>query len=238
MLSAARLTLATSSTFSVRLDAASVSGETPKPITGSGVFDYATGQGQAHLVQPTGLERILFLPAALFEAQPNPTLPPGKLWISADLAEQSSATTVPQFVTQVEGLNPGLVLAELLWGAQSAAPIAATMHLHGYAVQVDLEKARAQAAGSSAAALRRAIGYQLSEMSGASAPTQVTVDVGIDRQGRIALLRSSPPGAGTGTVTLSLAQFGAPVTVAPPAAAQVADIASLTPTGEGDPDGT
>ncbi|HUE60147.1 MAG TPA: hypothetical protein VMO88_11230, partial [Acidimicrobiales bacterium] len=138
-----------------------------------------------------------------------------------------------------------LILSELEWGAVSAAPTEAPRgsQTHSYSVKVDLAQAQSQAAGPSAQAFRQAIGYQLAETSGAAVPTQVTVEVGIDSRGRVVLLRSSPPGAGIGTVTLALSGFGAPVTVAQPARAQVVDISSLAPGGErenaggGDSDG-
>ena len=247
LVSAARLTLATTSAVSLRLDASAAFGGTPKAVGGTGAFDFVSSQGQAELNRPTGAERVIFLAASVFVSQPQPgaVLPVGKVWISAGLTEQSLATNFPQFVTQVESLNPGLILSELEWGAVSAAPtgIEGGSQIHRYAVRVDLAEAQTKATGPSADAFRRAIGYQLAEMSGATVPTQITVEVGIDSRGRVVLLRSSPPGAGIGTVTLSLSRFGLPVSVGQPARAQVVDISSLAPGGErenaggGDSDG-
>jgi len=232
---------------SLRLDSAAVFGGTPKPIPGRGLFDFVSSRGEAELDRPGGSERLIFLADSVFVAQPQPgtLLPAGKVWISAGLTEQSLATNFPQFVTQVESLNPALMLSELEWGAVSAAPTEAPRgsQTHSYSVKVDLARSQSQAAGPSGQAFRQAIGYQLAETSGAAVPTQVTVEVGIDSRGRVVLLRSSPPGAGIGTVTLAMSGFGAPVTVAQPARAQVVDISSLAPGGErenaggGDSDG-
>jgi hypothetical protein len=110
-------------------------------------------------------------------------------------------------------------------------------------VQVDLVKAQSGAAGPSGEAFRRAIGYQLTEMSGATVPTQITLYVGVDGGSRVATIQGSPAGAGVGTVAMTLTQFGLPVRVNPPSRAEVADISSLAPGGErenaggGDSDG-
>ena len=246
VLAAARLTLSTSSALSIRLESATVFGTAPKPVEGTGGFDFAASQGNLELNQPSGRERIIFLPISVFVAQPNQNqlLPAGKAWISAGLTEQSLATNFPQFVTQVESLNPALVLSEVVWGGVSAAPVSVPgQGTRGYAVQVDLVKAQAGAGGPSGEAFRRAIGYQLTEMSGATVPTQITVYVGVDAASRVATIEDTPAGAGVGTVAMTLTQFGLPVRVNPPSRAVVADISSLAPGGErenaggGDSDG-
>jgi hypothetical protein len=247
VVSAARVTLGARSLVSIRLDSPAVLGAAGRTVTGVGSFDFAASQGQAELDRPTGTERVIFVAQSVFVAQPQTggVLPAGKVWISAGLTEQSLATNFPQFVTQVESLNPGLLLSEVEWGAISAAPMATVggAAVRSYVVQVDLAKAQSGAGGPSGEAFRRAIEYQLTEMSGATVPTQVTVDVGIDSKGRVAVMRDSPPGAGLGTVTVGLSGFGAAVPVSRPARAQVVDISSLAPGGErenaggGDSDG-
>lgn len=246
VLAAANLTLSTSGAVSVRLESAAVFGSAPRPVSGSGTFDFAASRGSVELIQQSGRERIIFLPQSVFVAQPSPRtlLPAGKRWISAGLTEQSLATNFPQFVTQVESLNPALVLSELVWGAVSAAPeMGSSPATRGYTVEVDLTRAQSGVTGPSGEAFRRAIGYQLAEMSGGTVPTRVTVDVGIDIQGLVVTLRGAPPGAGVGTVTMTLTEFGVPVQVNPPSRAEVADISSLAPGGErenaggGDTDG-
>jgi hypothetical protein len=243
VVAASKSTLGTSATVSFELEAAQVFGAAGKPVRGSGSFDFVSSRGQALLSQQTGPESVIFLPASVFVDQAGGAalLPAGKEWISAGLTEQSLATNFPQFVTQVESLNPGLILSEIQWGAVSAAPT--SPQAGQYSVEVDLVRAKSRASGPSAGAFGRAIGYQLTEMSGAAVATRLTVDVAIDGRGRVSVLRSSPPGAGMGTVTLSLSRYGSPVSVVQPARAQVVDISSLAPGGErenaggGDSDG-
>ncbi|MGH9123486.1 MAG: hypothetical protein ACRDZ8_02025 [Acidimicrobiales bacterium] len=258
VVAAAKSTLRERAQVSVRLAASQALGIAGRDVTGSGLFDLGTGRGRVDLGQVTGPERVLFLPQAVFVAQAGgaSVLPKGKVWISAGLTEQSVATNFPQFVTQVESLNPSLLLSELEWGSSSAAPLAPVGGESAYSVVVDLAKAQAGAASSSgsagavaaagpsssAPAFDRAISYQITEQSGGSSPT-LTAEVVVDHQGRVVGARGTPPGAGIGTVTLSLSGWGASVSVVEPPRSQVVDISSLAPGGErenaagGDSDG-
>ena len=241
---AARSTLGQSAVVSFRLAAAEALGAHNATVTGNGWFDLAASRGSAELAQLTGTERVIFLPQSVFVSQAGASnlLPRGKAWISAGLTEQSLATNFPQFVTQVESLNPALLLSEIEAGSVSAAPLPPVGKDPAYLVIVDLAKAQAGIGGASAVAFSRAIGYQISEQSGGSNPT-LSVEVVLDGQGRIAVLRSSPPGAGMGTVTVGLSGWGATASVGQPPRTQVVDISSLAPGGErenaggGDSDG-
>ena len=258
VVAAARAALGQRAEVSVRLAASQALGIAGRDVTGGGPFDLAEGRGQLELGQVTGPERVLFLPQSVFVAQAGgaSVLPKGKVWISAGLTEQSLATNFPQFVTQVESLNPSLLLSELEWGSISAAPLAPVGDASAYSVVVDLARAQAAAVGSTSSAsptvagappsstpaFDRAISYQITEQSGGSSPT-LTAEVVVDHQGRIVALRSNPPGAGIGTVTLSLSGWGVGVSVVAPPQSQVVDISSLAPGGErenaagGDSDG-
>lgn len=262
VVAAAKSTLRERAEVSVRLAASQALGIAGRDVTGSGLFDLSTGRGRVDLGQVTGPERVLFLPQAVFVAQAGgaSVLPKGKVWISAGLTEQSLATNFPQFVTQAESLNPSLLLSELEWGSISAAPLAPVGGGSAYSVVVDLAKAQAGAASSSgspgtvgaagaaagasssAPAFDRAISDQITEQSGGSSPT-LTAEVVVDHQGRVVSARGTPPGAGIGTVTLSLTGWGAAVSVVEPPRSQVVDISSLAPGGErenaagGDSDG-
>ena len=240
---AAKLTLTQSAAIGLRLDASQALGSAGQAVTGDGQFDLAASRGRVELRQVTGPERIIFLPESVFVSQTGANLlPRGKAWISAGLTEQSLATNFPQFVTQVESLNPALLLWEIQEGSVSVAPLPPVDGGAAYLVVVDLAKAQAAISGPSALAFARAVSYQIIEQSGESSPT-LTVEVVEDHQGRITALRSSPPGAGIGTVTLGLSGWGVAVSVGQPPRAQVADISSLAPGGErenaggGDSDG-
>ena len=241
---AARFTLTQSAAVSFRLAAAQALGPVGQTMTGNGQFDLAASRGRAQLSQPAGAETLIFLPESVFVNQTGAAnlLPRGKTWISAGLTEQSLATNFPQFVTQVESLNPALLLSEIEAGSTSVAPLPPVSGDAAYLVIVDLAKAQAGVSGLSATAFSRAISYEITEQSGGASPT-VTVEVVEDRHGRIVALRSSPPGAGMGTVTLGLSGWGLGVSIAQPPRAKVVDISSLAPGGErenaggGDSDG-
>ncbi len=222
--------------MSFRLAPSQALGSTGHAVTGSGAFDLATSRGRAQLHQLTGLEQIIFLPQSVFVAQHGggTLLPEGKAWISAGLIEQSPATNFPQFVTQVESLNPALLLPEIESGSVSVAPLAGVRGKAAYSVVINLSKAQAGVTGPSAAAFAKVIGYEMAQESGGTTPG-ATVEVLVDRQGRIAEMRTSPPGASSGTVTLALSGWGVVAAAAPPPPEQVVDISSLAPSG-GDAD--
>jgi hypothetical protein len=256
--SAAARTQVLTASVSLDLEAAKVFGAATAPVTGVGVFDFRSGRGRAVLKQATGPETVIFEPASVFVRQPSTTanagasgLPKGKTWISAGLTESPALTTnFPQFVVQAEGTNPVFLLAQVTWGAVSAAPLGRAAvngaPADGYLLSVDLARAAAGATGPAGPAFARAIGYELTALgSGASATaTQLEpVRVWVDADGRVVQLRASPPGSGVGVTTVVLSSFGASLHVSPPPSSQIADIAYLSPGGErennggGDSDG-
>jgi len=245
---------AQSASISLDLAAAKVFGSAPQPVTGSGSFDFASGSGSAQLRQPGGTETVVFLPASVFVKQPSTAaaaLPRGKVWISAGLTEYPAiSTNFPQFVLQAEGVNPVFLLAQVTWGATSAAPLGTRQvdggEAQGFQVQVDLSTAAARATGPTAAAFSTAIAYELQAL-GANAPgTQIqfqSMRVWVDSAERVVELEASPPGSGIGTTTMTVKSFGTPVHVSMPPQRLIVDISSLTPGGErennggGDSDG-
>lgn len=247
--SAAARTLGYTASVSVDLDAAQVFGSSATRVRGDGGFDLRAGRGEAQVRQPAGVETVVFVPALVYVHQPpsaTGALPPGKTWILAPLTQSETvATNFPQFVLQVEDLNPALLLGQVAWGATSAAPLAAGSSTRGYLVRVDLARAASHTVGPAAVALTRAMQFEQTALGGgpgASAPP-VEVRVWVDGSGRVVQIQSSPPGSGVGTTTFALSGFGSRVTVSPPLLSQVVDIATLTPAGErenngrGDSDG-
>jgi len=244
-------TTTTSATVGFDLSPSQVFGPAQAPIVGTGSFDFVAADGHAQLQQPTGPEAVVFLPASVFVHQANgPTiLPRGKSWVSAGLTETALATNFPQFVIQAEALNPVFLLQQAVWGAVAAAPLGPSTvdgrATQGYLVTVDLSRVTTAASGPAAAAFVRATGYQLNALS-TTIPAGSTTDqvrVWVDDAGRVVRYQASPPGAGAGTISVTLGSFGTPVRVSPPSRKVVADIASLSPGGErenaggGDSDG-
>jgi len=252
--SAATRTLGTRVSASIVLEATQVFGAGQPDVTGTGTFDLSASEAQVEVRQPSGIETVLFFPSMVYVRQPassvGAALPPGKVWISTDLVHpETVSTNFPQFVLQVEDVNPALVLAEMAWGATSAAPLGpqtvAGVPTHGYLVTVDLAAAATGTSGRGAAALSTALRDEESA-SGAgpgtvAPPNQVRVWVG--PAGQVVQVQSSPAGSGVGTTVFKLAPYQPRIALTAPNLAQVVDIASLTPLGErenngrGDPDG-
>ena len=255
---AARATLSAPAGVELHLEGASALGPSPAPAHGSGEFDFpaATGSETIDLGevgrQEHGNEQVVLLASRAY-LQPkgvgSSVLPAGKEWVSAPLSgSESVSTNFPSFVLQVEGVNPQFLLTELVNGAISATPAGATTiegeRARRYDVVIDLARALNASSGPTAAAFGQAIQSELASAGGSrSARAGTTSIVAWVGKGRVLQLRSSPPGAGVGTATMTLCCFGVPVETGTPAAARTVDIASLTPSGErennggGDSDG-
>lgn len=253
---AAARTLGERADIAWRLEGARVFGPTRAAVFGQGPFDLKAGRGSETIDLPElahqehGTEHAIFLPAKVY-LQPRGSgfavLPRGKRWLSASLigAERVNVN-FPNFLAQVEGVNPLLLLAELEWGTTGSRPLGPGRqivdHVPGerYRVTVSLERALARAGGPSAGVLSQAMQEQLTAAGGASRFTVVTW---VDRQGRVVQMQAALPGTGEGVELLAISSFGRSVQVRPPAPSSVIDIASLTPSGErennggGDSDG-
>ncbi|GAC1485643.1 MAG: hypothetical protein NVS1B9_03920 [Solirubrobacteraceae bacterium] len=241
--------------FDLRLVGAQVLGARGAPASGSGDFDFPAATGTASIDLPEhkgterGTEHIVYQPGQVF-VQPRAAnaavIPKGKTWVSATLTGKDSVrTNFPQFTLQIEAINPQLALDELAWGAVRATPLG-PQKLDGIATQqfdvtVDLARALVAARGLAAPAFSGAIQSELAALG--SRGSSMTIRTWVDDTGVVAKLRVSPPGAGVGTATMSLCCFDQHVRVRVPPAAQVVDVAALTPTGErennggGDSDG-
>ena len=253
---AAARTLTQRALIGWRLEGAQVFGPVRAAVYGQGPFDLKAGRGSETIDLPElahqepGTEHAVYLPTKVY-LQPRgrglAVLPRGKKWLSASLVgSQPVNTNFPNFVAQVEGVNPVLLLAELEWGATASVPLGAGRQIvdhvpaERYRVTVDLERALAGAGGPLAGVLSQAIQEQLTASGGARSFSVLTW---VDRQGRVVQIQTRPPGTGEGNELLAISYFGAPVRVAAPPAARVIDITSLTPSGErennggGDTDG-
>jgi hypothetical protein len=249
------------------LDGSRALGSSPAPVLGSGEFDLAQGTGSETIDlgevrhQEPGTEHVVFLPSQVY-LQPKSTtgkvLPPGKAWVSATLVGSDSIdVNFPMFALQAEAVNPAFPLSELAGGAVSAVALGlrpvgetrqesiAESYAEAYRVTVDFTRALSVSAGPSGAVFGQAI---RSELAAGKHGQTVGGELGsitawIDARGRVVQLQSSPPGAGMGTVTMTMCCFGTAVHTAAPSPSQVVDITSLTPSGErennggGDSDG-
>jgi hypothetical protein len=259
VLAAAHETLAHPAMVEFTLEGSQALGSSPAPVLGSGEFDFPTGVGSeaidlgeaAH--QERGTEHVTFLPSRVYlqpKSSSTTVLPKGKGWVSATLTGSDSVrTNFPLFVLQVEGINPQFLLGELAGGAVAAVPVGQVTvdreHTREFNVTVDLTRALSASSGLAGTVFGQAIQSELTHSSGAQPlPTGGTsIRAWVDDAGHMIQLQTAPPGAGLGTVTMTMCCFGEAVNVAVPPPSQVIDITSLTPSGErennggGDSDG-
>lgn len=204
-------------------------------ISGSGSFDLARATGEVSFSSPSGAESLVFQPDTLFD-QPVPSqamvLPQGRPWIRAQLNEKLRGSLVAQFLLRCEARDLGFLLAEVAWGARTAAPLGPRVVGHapatGYLVKVDLERAAAAATGPRATGFVRIARLLASEQ---------TIWVWVDRSGRVVALRASVPASGIGTTLMTMTSFGRlAVQAVAPSRDQLVDLAALTAAGDHDND--
>jgi hypothetical protein len=175
-----------------------------------------------------------FFPAVVdVESPPGLTLPAGKTWVSTSLAV-TPPVEFPRLVAQLEGLNPALLLEEIVWGTTSARSLGQQVVGHipyaAYAVVVDLRRALAGARRAGDRAMSAAIQDELSALGpalGAHGRDAVAMTLWVDGPGRVAQLSAVVPGSGLGTITTTLSQFGLSVPRNPPATAETVDLATV-----------
>ncbi len=225
------------------------------PRGAQGTTDFTQPAGTITLELPGGSsdhEQMVFLPGTVFVKPPSSSHPlkPGRPWIFANFADIAKYNVAfPPYIVQTECVNPALVVSELDWGTTSATRLGTTA-FHGtrathYRATVNLTQALAHANGPAAAVFAQTITSEITGSGGSAfaAPVLLHIDAWIDASGRLIGARVTPPGAGIGTVTVSLDHFGASVVASKPPRAKVVDIAAMIPGGEqealngGDSDG-
>src|SRR6202035_720814 len=155
-------------------------------------------------------------------------LPKGKGWVSATLSGSDSVrTNFPLFVLQVEGVNPQFLLAELAGGAVAAVPVGQEIvngeHTRAFDVTVSLARALSASTGPMGAVFGQAIQSELTNLGSAQpvATQGPSIRAWVDDVGHVIQIRTAPPGAVVGTVTMTMCCFGEAVHVAAPSPAQV-----------------
>jgi hypothetical protein len=248
-------TLALRSAFTLAFSRTSATSASATPSAAHGLVDFTGPSGTITLELPGGpgaREQMVFLPGTVFVKPPSSSLPlqPGRPWIFANFADIAKyQVKFPPYIVQTEYVNPALTLSELAWGTTAASDYGKavfegvpTFH---YRATVDLGQALARAAGPAAAVFAQTIDSEIAALGGNAftKPVSLHIDTWSDRSGRLIGARVTPPGAGIGTVTLSLDRFGSAVDAAKPARSRVVDIAAMIPGGEqealngGDSDG-
>jgi hypothetical protein len=204
------------------------------PITATGSFDLGAASGQETVQDSVGTETVVYMPARIFDRRPPAEatgLPQGRPWIRADFAEKMKKKSpfLAQYLLRLEQRDPGFLLAEVAWGAQSAAPVGTStiegVHTTGYLVEVDVARAAMAASGPRAKGFARTAAFA-EQTLGDKAATQ-TIYVWVDAEGRVVSLRTEPVGGSGATTLVDLTSFGVRVKLSPPGANEVVDLAAL-----------
>jgi hypothetical protein len=250
---AASRTLAQSATFSMTLTGATVFGAASS-VNATGSFDFRDFRGVTSVAPPNGVpeKRAIYGAAAVYTRPGTGTsLPPGKSWIVSHFSDAAElGRNFPQFVGQVESLNPGLTVTELAVGSTSAVATGSEtvdgLKAARYDVTVDLRQALAGAAAPAQLPYSLALESGIAQLAGASrspASPLVAMRVWVTPDARLLRVDYTPPTTGIGAVTMTLSGYGTTVLSDPPPADQVVDLAVVTPSGErensngGDADG-
>jgi hypothetical protein len=231
-----RTLAAGSAAVALRLSNGQAFGKARRPLSGSGSFSFVDALGTVKLGRD-----LIFAVSQLYLKQPaSPTVNAvEKPWTFVDLESREVLdTNLPDFVVQTESINPLLAIQMLAWGGVAAKSTGTDAKGRPtYTVTVDLALAAAAASGPAKTSFVDALKAQSGHRR------KIPVTVTLDRAGRIARVAYTPPGAGVGTVTLSLSNFGMPVSVSAPPSSQVTDLFKTLPDAErennggGDADG-
>jgi hypothetical protein len=236
--SAAKTTLATTAATNVVLRGTSVFDSVHPDVNAKAVSDFPAGLAYEAIDLPatSGVEArkwyLVFQPrkVAFTRSPPLAALPAGKTWVAVPVDHGTAGSREAEFVAQAEGINPQLLLDEIVSGAVSSSPRRDRVTDHvpysEYVVTVSLPRALAAARG----AIRVAIREQLDALaSRPGSPRTVRMTVLVDGPGRVARIETAVPGSRLGVVTMVLSAYGTSFTKSFPPGAQVADISALKP---------
>lgn len=197
-------------------------------FTQTGDFDFAHSRGMIAMTAPLSMTE-LFLPPKVYVKVPadgSAALPHGKTWLVMDAG--SAGPLDSPFGEFGGGSDPTDMLASLTAIAGSERVLGATrvrgVPVTGYQVNIDPSKLAARAPAAERASLR-----QFAQSLGKST---VPVDVWVDNENEVRQVRLSPrtpggtmiPGNPRLTLTVDFYDFGVPVDVSAPPAAQVTSL--------------
>jgi hypothetical protein len=205
-------------------------------FTESGAFDFAHSRGTVSMSSPVGITEV-FVPPTTYIKMPaggGPSLPKGKSWIAAgsgmpgDPAAAGLGGVLPVPLGAGNG-DPADLLASLTAISGSVTKLG-TASIRGvtvteYRMTADLAKAAARLPGWQRAGFRA-----FAQSLGAGT---VPVDVWVDSSNQVRRMREAlhmPSGTPAGAVvtqTTDFYDFGVPVRVSAPPAAEVASLAQL-----------
>jgi hypothetical protein len=224
-------TLATGSAqVHLRLSNGKAFGKPGRSLAGSGEYSFVDTQGFVRL-KP----EVIFAAAQLYVKTPavpaTSTAP--RPWTFIDLDSLEVAEVKYQgLMSQVESINPALMLQVPAWGGVKAEVSDAKGGAQTFTVTVDLERAADHAAGP----VQRTFVSVLKAQAGKQ--RRIPVTVAVDHAGRVTRVSYSPPGIAVGTTTLSISGFGSSVDVRAPTQDQVTNLLQVLEAAEGETNGS
>ncbi len=201
-------------------------------FTETGVFDFARARGMVSMQNPVGITEIFIPPKAYIKVpgDVNGGLPPGKSWIAVD-SGASGGPGNSLLGPLGGGTDPADLLASLTAISSSVTKLGTStiraVQVTGFRVSIDPAKAAARVPRWERAGF---LGFTRSLGPGA-----IPVDVWVDRQNlmrRVKLSLRVPGGAGPPAgarlvQATDFYDFGVPVQVSAPAAAEIASMSQL-----------
>jgi hypothetical protein len=238
---ATKTTLSQTLVSDLTLHGAKLLGAVRPTVVGRGAFSFDLGTGYERIdlpgkmVQGIGPREYLDLLQAKFyferaTATGNLVLFNGKGWVAPTIVGPASVDAIaPRFVLQMQALSPQLLLDELAWGAVSATHVASPVVNHvpqaKYRVTVNLKQALSKATGVTQTAIKDELA--------ANGSSTVSILVWVDGPGHIVQLQEAVPGAGLGTVSMALSNFGVKIPASLPTEDLLLHIDAQTPSGAG-----
>ena len=201
-------------------------------FTATGVFDFARSRGTLSMQDPVAMTEI-FIPPKAYVKIPGGAygpLPRGKSWIAVDAGTSGDLGSSP-LGPFAGGADPADLLASLTAISSSVTDLGATtirgVPVTGFRVNIDPAKAAARVPRQERASFR---GF-----AGSLGPGVIPVDVWVDSQNLVRRVQLTlrvqggmgAPGRARFVLTIDFYDFGVPVRVSAPPAAQVASVPQL-----------
>jgi len=207
----------------------------------TGLFDFARSRGTITMQGPVGMTE-LFVPPTTYMKIPaaGSVVPKGKTWLALPTAASGGAPTAASALLGssfgADPADPADLLASLTAASSSVTRLGAStirgVPVTGFALTIDPAKATAKVS----AADKAGVLAFLKSLGSAAIPVDVWVDSqNLVRREKLSLTPTGGSGAPAGTsvvLTTDFYDFGVPVQVSAPPAAEVADLSQLIKDGK------
>jgi len=204
----------------------------------TGLFDFARSRGTITMQGPVSMTELFVPPTTYMKipAAAGSAAPKGKTWVALPTAASGSAPTAASALFGssfgADPADPADLLASLTAASSSVTKLGAStirgVPVTGFALTINPAKATAKVS----AADKAGIMAFLKSLGSAAIPVDVWVDSrNLVRRERLSLTPAGGSGAPAGTsvvLTTDFYDFGVPVHVSAPPAAEVADLSQLT----------